>query len=262
MGGALALSGLTFQGIFRNPLADPYILGISSGAAAGAACVFVFCPEKWLFFLVPCGAFAGAMLTLGAVLLISGAGRSSTERLLLSGVVTGVVVSSLLIYLISISNSDQLAGVTWWMLGDLQGSSELSTFVFALFCAGILAGVRFFANELNALALGDEEASLRGVSVKKLRLFFVLAGSLLAALCVAVSGIIGFAGLVVPHMVRLLFGSDHRRTVLPVFIFGGCFLQACDLAAALFSRVREMPVGVTTSCIGGIVFLLILSKRR
>lgn len=261
VGGSLALSGAIFQAVFRNPLADPYILGISSGAAAGAAAVFVFVPAGLLFLCVPAGALAGALATLGAVLVISGGGRSA-DRLLLSGVVTGIVVSSLLIYLISLSDSSQLAGVTWWILGDLQGATPALLAALGGLAAAILAAVQFFANELNALAVGDEAAMTRGVAVRKARLFFVVAASLLASSCVAAAGIIGFAGLVVPHIVRLLAGSDHRRILLAVFLAGGCFLQLCDLTAVALSGAKETPVGVVCSCAGGILFLVLLAKRR
>ena len=257
VGGSLALSGAIFQAVFRNPLADPYILGISSGAAA----VFVFVPAGLLFLCVPAGALAGALATLGAVLVISGGGRSA-DRLLLSGVVTGIVVSSLLIYLISLSDSSQLAGVTWWILGDLQGATPALLAALAGLAAGILAAVQFFSNELNALAVGDEAAMTRGVAVRKARLFFVIAASLLASSCVAAAGIIGFAGLVVPHIVRLLAGSDHRRILPAVFLSGGCFLQLCDLTAVALSGAKETPVGVVCSCAGGILFLVLLAKRR
>ena len=261
VGGSLALSGAVFQAVFRNPLADPYILGISSGAAVGAAAVFVFVPAGLLFLCVPAGALAGALATLGAVLVISGNARS-TDRLLLSGVVTGIIVSSLLIYLVSISDSVQLAGVTWWILGDLQGGSPALLWALGGLAAAALISERFFANELNALAVGDEEAAVRGVSVRKMRLFFVILASLLASSSVAAAGIIGFVGLVMPHIVRLLAGSDHRRILLPVFLAGGCFLQLCDLLSALLSGTREMPVGVVSSCAGGILFLFLLSRRR
>jgi len=261
VGGSLALSGALFQAVFRNPLADPYILGISSGAAVGAAAAFVFVPAGLLFLCVPAGAFAGALATLGAVLVISGNARSA-DRLLLSGVVTGIVVSSLLIYLVSISDSAQLAGVTWWILGDLQGASPVLLGALGGLAVCALVSSRFFANELNALAVGDEEAALRGVPVKKMRLFFVISASLLASSCVAAAGVIGFAGLVMPHIVRLLAGSDHRRILLPAFLAGGCFLQLCDLLSVLFSGAKEMPVGVVSSCAGGMLFLFLLSRRR
>jgi len=261
VGGSLALSGTVFQAVFRNPLADPYILGISSGAAVGAAAAFVFVPAALLFLCVPAGAFAGALATLGAVLVISGNARS-TDRLLLSGVVTGIVVSSLLIYLVSVSDSAQLAGVTWWILGDLQGGTPVMLGALGGLAVCALVSARFFANELNALAVGDEEAALRGVSVRKMRLFFVILASLPASSCVAAAGVIGFAGLVMPHIVRLLAGSDHRRILLPAFLAGGCFLQLCDLLSVLLSGAKEMPVGVVSSCAGGMLFLFLLSRRR
>jgi iron complex transport system permease protein len=260
VGSALALSGAVFQGIFRNPLADPYILGISSGAAVGAAAVFVLAPAVLLAVLVPAGALSGALAALALVLLISGSG--STEKLLLSGVVTGVIVSSVLICLVSFSNSEQLAGVTWWILGDLQGGNIYSCSLLAAVDLSCLVLFRFFANDLNALALGDDDAALRGVPVRKVRFMFVFASSLLASLCVSLAGIIGFAGLIVPHITRLSVGSDHRKNLLPVFFSGGIFLLICDLIARLLSVTREIPVGVVTSCIGGGIFLYLLARSN
>ena len=198
--------------------------------------------------------------TLAAVLVISGNARS-TDRLLLSGVVTGIVVSSLLIYLVSISDSAQLAGVTWWILGDLQGGTPAILGALGVLAVCALVAARFFANELNALAVGDEEAALRGVSVRKMRLLFVILASFLASSCVAAAGVIGFAGLVMPHIVRLLAGSDHRRILPAAFLAGGCFLQFCDLLSVLLSGAKEMPVGVVSSCAGGVLFLFLLSRR-
>ena len=262
IGGALALSGMIFQALFRNPLADPYVLGISSGAAAGAAAMFILGAAELLFILVPAGSFAGALMTLGAVLLISGGSKSSTDRLLLSGVITGVILSSLLIYIISISDSKQLAGVTWWILGDLQGGTPFTIVTLVLLSVLSLILVRYFANDLNVLSLGDEEAALLGTDVRKMRLFFVICASLLASSSVAVAGVIGFIGLIVPHGVRLLLGSDQRKISLSVFFAGGCFLQTCDMIAAWLSQTREMPVGVVSSCLGGSVFLYLLARRK
>ena len=261
-GGALAVSGLIFQTVFRNPLADPYILGISSGAAAGAAAVFVFFPPALLLFFVPAGALAGALATLAFVLFISHCGKDSSDKLLLSGVVTGVIVSSLLIYLISVSDSQQLAGVTWWTLGDLQGSSGTAIALLGSAGMAVLFLLRFYANELNLLALGEETAAVRGVPVRQIRLLFVIAASLLAAGCVALAGIIGFAGLVVPHIVRLLAGSDLRKSALLTYPAGGCFLLLCDRTASALSDVREMPVGVVSSCLGGGLFLFLLMRQK
>lgn len=261
-GGALALSGMIFQALFRNPLADPYILGVSSGAAAGAAAMFITGAAELLFILVPAGAFAGALLTLGAVLLISGGARSTADRLLLSGVIAGIILSSVLIYMISISDSEQLAGVTWWILGDLQGGTPFTTGSLALLSLLVLTGVRYFANDLNALALGEEAAALLGTDVRRMRLFFVICASLLASSSTAAAGVIGFAGLIVPHAVRLVLGSDQRKILLPVFFAGGCFLQLCDLIASALSGTREMPVGVVSSCLGGSIFLYLLARRK
>ncbi len=259
IGGALSVAGGLFQTIFRNPLASPYTLGVSSGAATGAAVALLL---GWGMSFVPWFAFCGALLTLALVLFFSGLGRRGSEVLLLSGVFAGTILSSLLIYLISIADSDELLGVTWWMLGDLQAISPRGGILLSVLSVFSLLVVRCDANALNALALGDEGAAACGVNVRFLRLRMVLVATLLTALSVSLAGIIGFVGLVVPHIVRKLWGANQRRLPLLTFICGAFFLAICDCISRWLNPVRQTPIGVVTACIGGTVFLALLLRRR
>ncbi len=260
-GASLALAGFLFQTLFRNPLADAYLLGVSQGAALGAACCLLLggpLLAPWLSL----GAFLGGA---GALLLTLGLGRresTSPEGLLLHGIVGGALLSGALLCLLSRANSTQVAGVTWWMLGDLQAVPPLAL--------GLLAGalllisllVFFWGNALNALALGDSWAQSLGIPPTRIRLTLLPLAALLVALCVSSMGIISFVGLLVPQGLRRLLGGDARKSLLPILLGGGAFLQLCDLLAKLADPVRPLPVGVLTSLAGGIFLLAALRRRR
>ena len=257
VGASLALSGTVFQAILRNQLAEPFILGISGGASVGAALVFIAGIHTLGFLMLPAGAFAGSILMLLLVIKIS-----SNRNLLLSGVIAGTIANSLLMYLVSIAQSDELAGLTWWTLGDLQ-SADLALLIPAgAFLLAAALFLTFSARILDALSLGDEQAFYLGVSPRKFSVCFVSVGALLAANTVALAGIIGFCGLVVPHIIRRLYGSSHRKMLLPATLWGGAFLMCCDILSRLILPDREIPIGVITALIGGPVFLFLLNKRR
>ena len=262
VGGILALAGLLFQTLFHNPLATPYTLGTSSGAAAGAACAFVFGSGALLPVLVPSCAFAGAMLTLAVVIYAGSRDREGTDSLLLCGVITGIILSSLLIFVISISNSTQLAGVTWWTLGDLQALPPYGILLLLALLAVGAAVAQWHANSLNALLLGEETAMAMGVRPRALRLTLITLVSLMTATAISLAGIIGFVGLIVPHLVRRLVSANHRHAILPTVLGGGLFLLACDQFARILNPIRQMPVGLVTAIAGGILFLALLRRRK
>lgn len=260
IGGALSLSGLVFQAVLRNPLAEPYTLGVSAGAGVGAAIAFIAGLHAVSIYSVPFCALAGALLTLLLVLYISRAGGG--EKLLLSGVIAGTICSSILMFLLSIASSDEVAAASWWLLGDLQSVNEKLLFPVIGVTLALLFYLRWSAGELDLLALGDKEAFFLGVNVRRMTLIMVLCASILAAASVALAGAIGFCGLVVPHTVRRLCSSSHRRSVFPVFIWGAVFLMICDILSRLVLPGQELPVGVVTSIVGGPVFLWILNRKR
>jgi iron complex transport system permease protein len=259
IGGALSLSGMVFQAVLRNPLAEPYTLGVSAGAGVGAAACFITGAHALTVYAVPFFALAGAVITLLLVLFISKAGGS--EKLLLSGVIAGTICSSVLMFLLSVANSDEVAAASWWLLGDLQSVNERLLFPMIAVTLGLLLYLRWSANELDLLALGEKEAFFLGVNVKHKRLMLVLCASTLAASSVALAGAVGFCGLIVPHAVRRLYGSSHRKNVFPMFIWGAVFLMVCDILSRIILKGQELPVGVVTSITGGPVFLWLLNRK-
>lgn len=261
IGGSLGLTGLVLQALLKNVLAEPFTLGISGGAGIGAALSFVLGLKALSLYAVPFSALAGALIVLGAVLFISKRGNYGTESLLLSGVIAGTICSSILMYILSAAQTEDLANITWWMLGDLQ-SVDLDLLIFqAIYALLAVMLVQFFAADINILSLGDEHAFYMGVNVRKINFILILTVSLLAAGTVALAGIISFCGLIVPHIVRRLFGSDHRKIIISTFLCGGIFLVLCDIGSRIIFVEREIPVGVLTALIGGPAFLFILNRR-
>jgi iron complex transport system permease protein len=261
VGASLGLSGMVFQAILRNPLAEPFILGISGGAGVGAALTIVSGLAAVSVLSLPLGALAGALISLALVLGISRWGRRGQENLLLSGVITGTLAGSILMFLISIAQTDQLAGITWWMLGDLQTADPLlliPCFIALLVTAGL---VWFCSRGLNALSIGDSEAWNLGVNTRRLTLILVIGASLPAAFSVSLAGVIGFCGLIVPHLVRRVYGCDHRKITPLVCLWGADFLMFCDILSRLPYPFKEIPIGVITSLIGGPLFLWIINRR-
>lgn len=261
-GASLACSGLIFQAILRNPLAEPFTLGLSSGSAVGAALAFITGITVISTSFTNLFAFTGAILVLLLVLFISRNSNSSSESLLLSGVITGTVMSGILMYLISIfPNADKLASITWWMLGDLQNPDSiiLSINWILLIVSAII--MQYYAQDIDAMSIGSLEAYNLGANPKKILFILTFVASILAASTVALAGIIGFCGLAVPHVVKLLHGNTHRKLVIPVIALGGIFLMLCDTLSRSFSA-REVPIGVITSLIGGPLFLWLLNCKR
>lgn len=262
VGGSLALSGMVFQAVLRNPLAEPFILGVSGGAGVGAALVIVSGLAAYSVLSLPLGALFGALAALGVVLGISRWGSRGRENLLLSGVITGTIAGSILMFLISIAHTDQLAGITWWMLGDLQTADPVLLLPGIVLLLILLAVIWFHSRGLNALSIGDSEAWNLGEDTRKLTLIMVVAASLLAAYSVSLAGIIGFCGLIVPHLVRRIYGCDHRKITPLVFFWGADFLMFCDILSRLPWPFKEIPIGVITSLLGGPLFLWIINRRK
>ena len=262
IGAALTLSGATFQAVLRNPLAEPFTLGISGGAAVGAAVSFLAKLRQIHPLMTVVCAFTGALATLGIVLLLSRGGRKGKESLLLSGIITGTICGSILMYIFSVVQIDELASITWWLLGDLQGIDPL-TLLPALLLLGICSFIlRLNAMGLNMLSLGASSAWNGGFDPRKLTLLAVICASLLAGMTIAMAGVISFCGLIVPHMVRKIRGSDYRKILFPLLISGGAFLMFCDILSRLIHPEREIPIGVITSLIGGPLFLWIINRRN
>ena len=260
VGASLALAGLLFQAVLRNALAEPFTLGVSGGASVGAALAIIFNMQLWSVYAVPGMALAGALIMITLVLLLS-AGRS-VENMLLSGVIAGTASSSILMYLVSSADRDALAGLTWWMLGDLQAVDTVLLYPAVAATLLIAVFLRTSAWRLNALALGDENAWSLGVPPRQYTVLFIVIGSILAAQTVVLAGLIAFAGLIVPHLVRKFYGSDHRKNLLPTLCWGGTFLITCDMFSRVIGREHELPIGVLTAAVGGGMFIYVLNKSR
>ncbi|MFO7534499.1 MAG: iron ABC transporter permease, partial [Kiritimatiellia bacterium] len=263
VGGALAAAGVVLQALLRNPLAEPYVLGVSGGSAlgAGAAILFGVSASIWT---VPLAAFAAGAATLALVVRLAqdDEGVPSIYGLLLSGVIVSSVCSGLLMFMLSIAPAEGIHNVLWWMLGNLQMPAR----PLLTLCSGlVLAGMGIataLAPELNALTLGGDTAHHLGVRTKVAVAAGLLLATVITASAVATAGLIGFVGLVVPHVVRSLIGPDHRRLIPGAALAGGLFLAACDMLARTVLAPREIPVGVITALAGGPFFLWILRQRR
>lgn len=262
IGGALACSGVVFQAVLRNPLAEPYVLGVSSGAGLGAALAILTGITAAGVLMLPLSAFVMAVATLLAVYLLSGQGsRPSLYTLILSGVMVSAICSSLLMFLVAVAPLEGMHSILWWMLGNLEVSSVAVLRYSALIVAAGCAGIWLMARELNALTLGHQMAHHLGIPVKAAVAILLLLATLVAATAVGVAGLIGFVGLVVPHIMRHLVGADHRRLIPAATLGGGAFLALCDALARTVMRV-EIPVGVVTALVGGPFFLVLLMRRR
>jgi iron complex transport system permease protein len=262
VGGALACSGLVFQGLFRNPLADPAIIGVSSGAALGAIAVIVTAGSGSLgAFGVPVAAFGGALVTAFVVYRLARIGPAvHVATLLLAGIAVAAVISSLMSLVMSFSG-EQIRDIYAWLLGGLvaQGWPQIGA-VIPLVVLGVAAAA-LTAHDLNLVALGEERAAQLGIEVGRLKRRGVAIGALLAAAAVSVAGVIGFVGLMTPHLLRLVIGADHRRLLPAVLIAGPTLLVLADLVARTVLAPQELPVGVVTALLGGPFFLYLLRRE-
>jgi iron complex transport system permease protein len=264
VGASLSVSGVLFQALLRNPLADPYVLGVSGGAALGGVAVLALGGALGLGAgAVPPAAFAGALFTLVLLHALAG-GRTRLEptRLLLTGVVFNAFASAAIVFLASAAGLVEGARIFWFLVGSLSAAGAPALGALALFLLLGLACALPLARGLNLLALGEESAEQLGVHVEIVRQVCLVSTSLMVGAAVAVAGLVGFVGLIVPHALRLLFGPDHRLLVPASALGGGAFLVLCDgLARALLSG-RELPVGAVTALLGGPLFLALLRRQQ
>lgn len=263
VGAALSTSGVVLQAILRNPLAEPYVLGVSSGAGLGAALAILTGFSALGMFSLPLSAFVLAVATLALVHgLSSGPGSSpSLYGLVLSGVIVSSVCSSLLMFLISVAPVEGMHSILWWMLGSLDVASNVLLAMTAVIVAAGCVGIWLLSPELDALTLGHDMAHYLGIRVRMAIGLGLLLATLITAAVVSIAGLIGFVGLIVPHAMRALVGPDHRRLVPAAALGGGAFLALCDALARSF-MAAELPVGVITAMVGGPFFLILLRKRQ
>jgi len=262
VGASLAASGVLFQALLRNPLADPFVLGVSGGAALGGIAVLSLGSAVGLSHAaVAPAAFAGALATTLLLGLVSGS-RASPTSLLLTGVVFNAFASAGIVFLASLAGLTEGASVFLWLIGSLSNVRADLTGWVALFLFAGLACSLPLARSLNLMTLGEEAAQQLGVDVARVHRVLLVAASLMVGAAVSVAGLIGFVGLIIPHLLRLLIGSDHRLLVPSAALAGGAFLLVCDTAARSLLGGRELPVGAITSLLGGPVFLWLLRRHQ
>lgn len=268
VGAALSVAGTSFQALLRNPLADPYVLGVSGGASVGAILGLMF--ENQLAFspeygglITPLGAFLGAAITIAAVYLLGRRnGQIDSTTLLLGGVITASFLQAVIMFLMSTVAGGNLRGASYWMMGSLSNLPSKSLLyvvgVGSLIAAGAIYST---ASDLNLLLAGEKEAMHLGVDVPRVRMVVYISASLLTGLAVSVSGTIGFLGLLVPHAMRMIFGSDHRM-LIPAAAFGGAIaLVIADTIARTIVAPSELQVGAVTAMIGAPFFIYLLRRR-
>lgn len=262
IGASLSLGGVVFQALLRNPLADPYVLGISGGAALGAI-IGILIGASSFYLGVPMLAFLGALFTVFLVLIVSGGSRGALldNSLLLSGVVVNAFFSAAILFFLSIANSMELHSITFWLMGDLSRASikEISVAAASLFIVFVLLYRQTL--KLNLIAQGEETALQLGVPVERTRQWILIVTSLITAVAVSFAGIIGFVGIMVPHMMRLVFGSDHRLLMPASVLFGASFLVVADTLARVALAPAELPVGVITALCGAPYFIFLLKRK-
>ncbi len=261
VGGGLAMAGVVFQGILLNPLADPYTLGVSAGAAFGASLALLLSITQLGIFSVPLFAFCGAVATLFLVIYLSadGSGFSSTN-LILSGIIVAAILSAGLSFIKYVAD-EQVGVIIFWLMGSFASRTWTDVALVGAAVAGSLGVFMVYARDLNLLALGERTAASLGVDFQRVTLVLLVTASLISAVCVAVAGIIGFVGLLVPHMMRMLTGPDNRR-LLPVSMLAGAILL---LGADTLTRAvlpQEVPIGVLTALVGGPFFCYVFRRRQ
>ena len=262
VGACLALSGAVFQALLRNPLAEPYILGISGGAAVGAVTVIVLGLSVRLPWLLPVAAFAGAIVAMGVVLRIAlGVGGAlDTRVLLLAGVVVGAFFNAIILLLLNFADVDTFRAAVFWMMGNLSGATWRSVSLLAAYLVPAALVLMALARPFNLIAVGEDTALYLGTRVATVKLVAYVMTSLLVAASVAVSGVIGFVGLIVPHALRLVWGSDHRMLLPASMMAGAAFLMLTDAVARTIAAPAELPTGVVTALAGVPVFVVLLMR--
>ena len=264
VGACLAISGATYQGLFRNPLADPYLIGVAAGAGLGATVVLISSVPVYLggFSLLPIAAFAGAILAVAAAYTVSRrSGGLPLSTLILAGVAIASLATAVTSYLMIRSDSD-IRPLVSWLLGGFIGARWDDVYVILPYLVVGILVMMAYSRILNMFQLNEEEAKELGVNVERAKIILIVMASLTTAAAVSVSGLIGFVGLIAPHAVRLLWGYDHRSLLPMAMITGAGFLILADLVARTVVSPTELPVGVVTAFCGAPFFLYLLRKRR
>lgn len=263
VGGGLAIAGCVMQALFKNPMAEPGVLGWASGGALVAVILIYTGVSERSILILPLGAFAGSLLTALIVYKLSHVGgESPASMLLLAGVAMSSLFSALITLVLSIASVWTMKEMLFWLLGgvDARGWVHISIAAVPIIAASF--GIMLFAKDLNAMMMGEETASTLGVNVGRTRGLLLLLCSLIVGAAVSVSGVIGFVGLIVPHLMRLIVGANHRVLLPGSFLAGASFLPLADLLTRTLAKPVELRLGITTACLGAPFFLYLLRKNR
>jgi iron complex transport system permease protein len=271
VGAALATAGAAFQSLLRNPLADPYVLGVSTGASMGTILYSIF--AGWLGFASitggivyarPLAAFLGAVFTVWAVYIIAGSSykaSESSQRLLLAGIVLASFLSSINVFLLTSTSQADIRGIFYWLIGDLSRPVDASIYPVTALVFGGAFLLYLFSHSLNLIGMGETDAMILGVEVKRIRTCVYVMASLITGAVVSVSGPIAYIGLICPHLGRMMFGSDNRILFPAVFIFGAIFTLLADTLARTVLSPTELPVGIVTALCGAPLFIYLLHRK-
>lgn len=271
VGAALATAGAAFQSLLRNPLADPYVLGVSTGASMGTILYSIF--AGWLGFASiagggiyfrPLAAFLGAAFTVWAVYIIAGSSykaSESSQRLLLAGIVLASFLSSINVFLLTSTSQADIRGIFYWLIGDLSRPVDASIYPVTALVFGGAFLLYLFSHSLNLIGMGETDAMILGVEVKRIRTCVYVVASLITGAVVSVSGPIAYIGLICPHMGRMMFGSDNRILFPTVFVFGATFTILADTLARTVLSPTELPVGIVTALCGAPLFIYLLHRK-
>ena len=259
-GSGLAVSGIALQAILKNSLAEPYILGTSSGAGLGAVLAIVIGMPKTF---IPLVAFLGAILTIILVYNLARQGNKvPVQSLILSGVIVSISLSAIIVYLVSTSSNEALHGMMWWLWGNLQVYDlNLLLIVGIVVILGIIA-IFILAQDLNAISIGEEEAIHLGINTETVKKILFVITSLITASLVSMCGIIGFVGLIIPHMMRFVVGPNHKVLIPATCLAAAIFMIMCDMFSRTMFSPMEIPIGVITAIIGAPVFIVLLRTKR
>lgn len=259
-GSGLAVAGIALQAILRNPLAEPYLLGTSSGAGLGAVIAITLGISS---LYMPAAAFLGAILS---IILVYNLARQNNrvpeQSLILSGVIVSVALSAIIVFLISASSNEALHGITWWLWGSVQVFNPKLIFAVSLIVIAGIAAIYIFWQDLNAISIGEEEATHLGINVERVKKILILLSSLITAGLVCICGIIGFVGLIVPHMMRSLVGPNHKALIPAACISAAIFMILCDIISRVIFPPLEIPIGVITAVLGAPAFIFLLKTRQ
>jgi len=264
IGAALSLSGTILQGVYRNPLVEPYTLGISGGAALGVALAIVFHLQDLIGrIMLPFSGFLGAFLSLLLVYNISiSRGKIRLQTMLLIGVMFSYIASSAMMLMLSLISSEDMQTVVFWTMGSLdEPDIKLIKLACFLSAAGLIISY-FFVKQMNAMRLGHDKARHLGINTETTTRILFITASVLTGMAVSIAGVIGFVGLIIPHLMRMLIGSDNRILLISSFLGGGAFLVLCDSLARTIILPNELPTGVITGIIGGVIFIVVIGRKN